>query len=89
MTTNKKLQHPTIHLNGSGRAALLEQYTQAANAARALLEALSAASPNGRDYYPQGAAALSQASREHVARIERVSEVLCEIGELMEAVADG
>jgi hypothetical protein len=45
---------PTIHLNGSGRNALVEKVCCSMDGVRKAIEALSDASPHGRDYYPQG-----------------------------------
>ncbi len=77
---------PTIHLNGTSRANLLEQQLDAAHALRAALEKLSEACPNGRDYYPQGPEAMSAAVREHESRMERVRSVLREVSDLADAI---
>lgn len=79
---------PTIHLNGTSANALLDQYTTAGDAVRLALEALGNAAPNGRDYYPQGPAAFEQARKEHDARTAKLREVLVDLGELAEHVAD-
>jgi hypothetical protein len=79
---------PTIHRNGTGREALLEQQTNAGAAIRKALEALAQAAPNGRDFYPQGDGAYSKASAEHAARMEKLRSVLTEVGDLAEAIAD-
>ena len=79
---------PTIHLNGTGRETLLVQLENAGSALREALEALREASPNGRDYYPQGDGAGTEALREHMTRLERVKSVLTEITELHEKVTE-
>ncbi len=79
---------PTIHLNGTSGEALLDQITTAGQAAQGLLRALSAASPNGRDYYLQGPNVLRQAEAEHRSRVGRVQSVFTELGELAEAIAN-
>lgn len=79
---------PMIHLNGSSRERLLEQQTDAAAALREALEALVEASPNGRDYYPQGSGAVQAAMREHEDRLRRIQSVLCEIEALAEAISE-
>lgn len=43
---------PTVHMNGTSPEDLLEQLVRAHQAVAGALEALDAASPNGRDYYP-------------------------------------
>lgn len=78
---------PTIHLNGTSGEALLDQVTTAAQAAQELLRALFAASPNGRDYYPQGPDALRQAETEYRSRVARVQSVLTELDKFALAIA--
>ena len=79
---------PTVHLNGTSKAALLEQAYSAAEALTRALDALAEASPNGRDYYPQGDGALAQALTEHRQRVEAVRRVRDEMVALYEAVYD-
>lgn len=77
---------PTIHLNGTSREALVEQVTDACAAVRDAISVLYLASPNGRDYYPQGPTALQQAAEEHRSRVERLGSVLQELEELAEGI---
>ena len=56
-----KLLTPTIHLNGSSPRDLLEQHMKILDGCRCLLAAMRAATPNGRDYYPQGEKAAIEA----------------------------
>lgn len=57
---------PTVHINGTSKEALLEQAVAVCDAARALLQALVEASPNGRDFYVQGAAVVfGEATKHH------------------------
>lgn len=58
---------PTIHMNGTSRTALLDALLDAGHAVTLAREALMACAPHGRDYYPQGEAAIGQATREHLA----------------------
>ena len=44
---------PIIHLNGSGKRALIDQLCAAYTAVQDAIDALRLASPNGRDYYPE------------------------------------
>lgn len=55
---------PSIHVNGTPQERLLEQATAAMQALREAVTALQGMSPNGRDYYPQGAAVFEEAMRE-------------------------
>ena len=75
----RKLAEPTIHLNGSSRERLAELYRAAYRALATAVEKLDDAAPHGRDYYPQGPEAFSQAQAEHRARMEAVERVKAEI----------
>jgi hypothetical protein len=88
MNTNTALTFPTVHMNGTGRQDLLDQYLTAANAVTAARHALHDTYPNGRDYYPQGPEAIQHAMNEHEARLERLAAVRAELLALAEAVAD-
>lgn len=69
---------PTIHMNGTSASALCESYTEAMRAVSAAIEAAGNASPNARDYYPQGDEANRTARAEHTARIEKLEAVRVE-----------
>ncbi|OFV82361.1 MAG: hypothetical protein A2Y78_08430 [Acidobacteria bacterium RBG_13_68_16] len=66
---------PTIHLNGTSRTTLQDNWKEVANAARALKSALINASPNGRDYYPQGENAIVPALVKHLALLDHLAEI--------------
>jgi len=59
---------PTVHLNGTSPTSLSEGYEAAVEAIRAAERTLADASPNARDYYPQGPGAFDVADDEHRAR---------------------
>jgi hypothetical protein len=80
------VQLPTIHLNGTSRERLVEQLCEASAALDAAYEALKRAAPNGRDYYPQGPAAMEAAEREHRDRMARVDAVKQEVDALTIAI---
>lgn len=82
------MEFPTIHLNGTSKRELLEQYTEASHAVDAALDALYKAGPNGRDYYVQSASALYKAQDEHYARIKKLREVKQELDDIALHVAD-
>lgn len=67
---------PTVHLNGTSKSYLQEQYSDARVAVSAALEALYNINPNARDYYVQGDTAFSQARKEHEERIASLKKVL-------------
>lgn len=76
------MRKPTIHLNGTSRQRLLDDLTAAADAMREAHRAVCNASPNARDYYPQGSDAFGAADDEHRARLARLESVLAELNEL-------
>ena len=80
------MQLPTIHLNGTSKARLIEGLCNAAAALDAAYNALKQTAPNGRDYYPQGPAALAQAEKEHSDRLRRVDAVKDEVDKLTVAI---
>lgn len=79
---------PTIHLNGTSADDLLEQQCNAASAIREAITAVANAGPNGRDYYPQGPQVLAVAMQQHCARLQKLQDVLTELEQIAEYVAD-
>ena len=77
---------PTIHLNGTSKAELLEQLRNAYTAVRNAQKVLQEAAPNGRDYYPQGPGAILQAQSEYESRLTRLQDVAKELEEIQEAI---
>lgn len=77
---------PTIHLNGTSKEQLLDDLGEASNALDAAYRALKECAPNGRDYYPQGAAALRQATEEHLDRLRRLDAIKAEVNALAVAI---
>lgn len=77
------MRKPTIHFNGTSVDHLLDTYTHAHAAIREAIDALAQTAPNGRDYYPQGDAAINEAMFEHQSRALRLKSVLREIEDLM------
>lgn len=74
---------PTIHMNGTGKADLVEQAYNVFEAANALIDKLAKACPNGRDYYPQGGDAIGKAREEHFARFAAVRKIMEEMEAIM------
>lgn len=66
---------PTVHLNGTSSRDLLIQYSAARQAIEVALKALLEASPNGRDYYPQGPMAMLRAQDQHRAWYQSIDKV--------------
>lgn len=84
----KKIQLPTIHLNGTSLSVLTEQTQNARKALRDAIEALQEASPNARDYYPQGDAVVFAVQREHEQRISKLNDILLELDLLVNHLYD-
>lgn len=79
---------PTIHLNGTSKQQLLDDYCDVSHALNAAMEKMIENGPNGRDYYPQGDQAFQQAVKEHHDRIEQIHRVRLEIETIAEHIAD-
>jgi len=73
---------PTVHLNGTSREELLRQLQDAWQAVFQARDALAKASPNARDYYPQGEHAYPDRRARALLAVEQ------EISRLAEAIAD-
>ncbi len=70
---------PTIHLNGTPKATLVANLMEAIEAIHVAGKALAKTYPNGRDYYPQGPAAINQAMDEHAERMGRLTLTVSEL----------
>jgi len=78
--------HPTIHLNGTAPASLLECNEKAQQAIRTAIEATARTAPHGRDYYPQGPGALAIAEVEYRSRMACLHRVLDELSEIRDEI---
>jgi hypothetical protein len=76
--------YPTIHLNGTSRKDLQADNHRGIDTLRQAIRALEQTGPNGRDYYPQGPSAITQAIEEHEDRLSRLLAVYGELIELQE-----
>ena len=88
MSTEPAMMLPTVHRNGTGKEALLEQACNALRAIRAAQEAMGNAFPNARDYYVQGPDAFERASRQWEARIDALREIYTDLEAIAEHIAD-
>lgn len=80
------MQLPTIHLNGTSKQSLIDGLCEASGAIGLAYASLKQTAPNGRDYYPQGPAALEAAIAEHNGRLLRLDAVMDEVDELIRAI---
>ena len=79
---------PTIHLNGTGFTTLRDEYAAAYDALDKAVEALAAATLNGRDYYPQGSDAFYKARDERQAALDKLREAHQYAGEMLAGICD-
>jgi queuine/archaeosine tRNA-ribosyltransferase len=78
---------PTIHLNGTSAASLIDAIMTARTALIAAMRAMEDVCPNGRDYYVQGRDATQEALRQHANRMHSLEAVNRELAEIAEAIA--
>lgn len=77
---------PTIHLNGTGAKTLREEYRAVRKAVDSAAGALSHATCNARDFYPQEPGAWQRA-RDERAEMFRLLQLVSEYAEQWEAHA--
>jgi len=77
---------PTIHLNGTSAERLLDGLTEVVLKLDEAYEALRQTAPNGRDYYPQGPAAMEAATAEHMDRLRRLDALKAEVEQLADGI---
>jgi len=70
---------PTIHINGTPGADLFNQYTQAFMAVEAAIDAVTAASPHMRDYYPQAPEEWAEARTDHEDRLRDLNRIAIQL----------
>jgi len=80
---------PRVHLNGTSREVLLEDYLDAKQAVRLAIGALKACAPNGRDYYVIGPEAIDVAQKQHADRVHRLVLVLQELDFIAQEIDRG
>jgi len=85
------LEIPTIHLNGTSKARLLEAIETAYSAVHNAIYCLSETAPNGRDYYigldtSKSYDRLQKAASEHFIRVGHLHQIKLELQELAEGI---
>lgn len=78
---------PTIHLNGTSKDHLLEAWEKAHAALTEAIKAMAEASPNARDYYPQGPGAFQQAIEQHMTHSTKLREAQKYLQQLCDEIA--
>lgn len=66
---------PTIHLNGTSSASLANEYHTVYQAVSQVFVAMTLATCNPRDFYPQGDGAYQQACKERDEVLVKLKEV--------------
>jgi hypothetical protein len=79
---------PTVHLNGTSFTELRDGYAAAYDAIEKACNALAQAELNGRDFYPQGPSAYSQAREERSEAFRRLRSAHQYVGEMLEGICD-
>jgi hypothetical protein len=79
---------PTLHINGTGATTLRDEYAAAYEAINKAVDALVAATCNGRDYYPQGAEAYYKARDERAEAFDKLRQVRSYVGEMLMGICD-
>jgi hypothetical protein len=79
---------PTLHLNGTGKTDLRDGYANAYDAIDKAINALASAELNGRDFYPQGPGAYSQARSERDAAFAQLRQAHQYVGEMLMGICD-
>ena len=79
---------PTLHLNGTSKTNLEQEYTAAYHAIGKAIDALAAATLNGRDYYPQADGAYYKARSERDAALEQLRQAQQYAGEMVAGIFD-
>ena len=79
---------PTLHLNSTGKNDLRDEYANAYAAIDKAIDALAAATLNGRDYYPQAEGAYYQARSERDTALDQLRQVHQYVGEMLMGICD-
>lgn len=77
---------PTVHINGTKGGALLSHALACRSTLQGALQVLQEYGPNGRDFYPQGDAAVVRAFDEHRARLKAIEDVIRQYEEIAEGI---
>lgn len=79
---------PTLHLNGTGKTTLRDEYAAAYDAIDKAIDALAAATLNGRDYYPQVEGAYYKARDERQEALDKLRAAHQYVGEMLTGICD-
>lgn len=79
---------PRVHLNGTSKQALLDQYSNAIVAIQDAGRKLALASPHGRDYYVIDGNPIGTAMDQHAGRMAKLKEVADELEQIALTIMD-
>lgn len=77
---------PTIHIGGSPAKQLADEAFEALAKVQDAIMAMQRMTVNGRDFYPQGPAAINHAEAEQRSRISRLQGIEAELSAYIEAI---
>jgi hypothetical protein len=83
-----KLAVPTVHMNGTSKKELLEQYKNAFTAVTTAVTELCKSSPHARDYYTQKGDQYPVARKQHESRLKRLNSVAAELESIAVAIIE-
>lgn len=81
------MRSPTIHLNGTGKVTLTNQYRVMIEAIRDAHKVLQNNGPHARDYYVQDPEAYAEAAQQHMDRMLALSKIEKELTEIAKNVS--
>jgi hypothetical protein len=84
---SQEIMVPMVHLNGTSKQSLLDQYENAIKALEDAKDVLLKSAPNGRDYYPKGPDAYEIARKQHYSRTAKINQVINELTSIVEEIA--
>lgn len=79
---------PTLHLNGTSKTDLRDEYAAAYDALTKALEAFASTTCNGRDFYPQGPDAYYKARDERSKAFGHIEAARKYVGEVLMGICD-
>lgn len=84
--TKSNLVLPVVHLNGTSKNGLLQQYCDSMAALRKAIQSLPA--PHGRDYYPKGEDVIQAAIAQREGWQIAIQNVLDQVEEIATHVSE-
>jgi hypothetical protein len=84
---SQEIMVPMVHLNGTSKQNLLDQYENAIKALEDAKDVLLKSAPNGRDYYPKGPDSYGIAFNQHITRVGKINSVINELISIVEEIA--